>query len=920
MIRFRSLHGTAFILLGFLVLSLFGCMTRMKLNETARYRLYENVNLSNKNFGTWTKTDVDIPQGAIIAVMAKGEIRRRKGGQPYRTLRFRVGEDGREMHIVSGTDSKNPSNLNVAACEDAGFLYLGVSTWRRNKVTKTGEIKVRIMIWEKDHQDQIESDLLGLIRAHPKDQQFQDLIAYMARCLGNIGEYQKVQDLYKMMKENPKIEWDRVFPMVLLVLSNFERSLGRNDRAKAYLEESLQSARRYGNRGLESTILSNLAIAGSKQEKYEEANLLFEQSLKIAMEINKPRVIGECLWKMGQNLLRMNKPSEAVEHFEKSLEQFNRRDWDLLQRWVWLNLGEAYIRINKNKEAQKSFESAIEVALKAGDPQPRWRAHQWLGRIAEREGDEQTAFEQYARAITIIEAMRAKYTDPGLKALFMTDKFRLYDRMIRLLYKMKRAPEALHYLERAKARMMLDMLSEKGFSSKNKEENELLIQERLLRKRIDEVLIEREWIALDGPQELEEEVEEVQGQEKPISELERLQTQHRAVLEQIEQRNPELASLITINPLKAKEIQMLLDGETALLEYFLGVEGRFVFLVTRKKVLAVPLEVDSEELFEKIKDFRARAVDNITLDRLIQKTYEAPLSDLYQILIQPVEEEIAGKKNLVIVPHGMLHYIPFQALLSRKGKYLIESFAMSYLPSASVLSYARTKNKGNRMDLFAAGNPATGLSPLPGSEVEVREVSVLFDKRLVLTGQQATKVSVKSQSPLYDMILLSTHAEMIESDPLNSNLRFTPSEKDDGRLRVNEIFDMEIKASLVTLSACETALVRGEAGNFPQGDDLVGLSRAFIHAGAPSVVASLWDVSDDSTVELMKAFYRNLKTMSKSEALRNAQLDLMGSNIRFHVERGSGGITQSTNYQPHMSVNCSHPFFWAPFILIGDWR
>jgi CHAT domain-containing protein len=143
---------------------------------------------------------------------------------------------------------------------------------------------------------------------------------------------------------------------------------------------------------------------------------------------------------------------------------------------------------------------------------------------------------------------------------------------------------------------------------------------------------------------------------------------------------------------------------------------------------------------------------------------------------------------------------------------------------------------------------------------------------------------------------LATHGEIIESNPLRSNLRFTPSENDDGRLTVSEVFDIQIKANLVTLSACETALVKGEEGDFPQGDDLVGLSRAFIHAGAPSVVASLWKVSDESTVEFMRVFYRSLRSMSKSEALQSAQLDLMKSRT------------------------CFHPFFWAPFILMGDWR
>jgi CHAT domain-containing protein len=246
----------------------------------------------------------------------------------------------------------------------------------------------------------------------------------------------------------------------------------------------------------------------------------------------------------------------------------------------------------------------------------------------------------------------------------------------------------------------------------------------------------------------------------------------------------------------------------------------------------------------------------------------------------------------------MLHYLPFQALRDPEGKYLIESYTVSYLPSASVLKYAREKNRGNHADLFAVANPLTDLAPLPAAEVEAREVSALFDRKQVLLGPGATKTKFKSEGPRYDLLLFSTHGEMIESDPLKSNLRFTPTQQDDGKLTVSEIFDMEVKANLVTLSACETGLARGTKGGFPQGDDLVGLSRAFIHAGASSVVASLWKVSDDSTVEMMRSFYRNLRTMPKAEALRQAQLGLAKSNV----------------------MASSHPYFWAPFILVGDWQ
>ena len=926
--RFFQPFMASFVPFLFMVFFLAGCMPRMTVKETAHYKLYENIVLmASTNFGIWTKTEIQIPKGAIVAVMAKGEVWDTRNPnewhyQPHQCLRFKVGEDNREMHLSSGIDKKDPYNLNVLPSGNGGFLYLGMGTWWRNRdpKTKMGKITARAIVWEKDRQDQIESDLLKLIRDHPKDPQFRFLVAFMANCLGPIGEYQKVQNLYKMMKENPDLDWSKVYPVVLNHLSDLERMLGRNESAKAHLEESLKGVRRYGNKYEESMVLQRLGRVASNQKKYEEANQLLEQALEIAITIKNPYVIGTCLSNMGVNLLKMNKPSEAIEHFERALEQYRRSDVYVSQRWSYLYLGEAYSRVNKNMEAKKSFESAIELASRASDPQTQWSAHQWLGRMAEKEGDNQVAFGHYVEAIKTVESLRAKYTDPELKALFMKDKFRLYERMIQLLYKMQRSPEALHYLERARARLMLDMLAEKTLSSTHQEENELLLRERALRRRMEEFSIGQERMGIESPQDSEEGMLDRQELKMTSSEFERLQAQHRSILEKIEKINPELASLVSINPLKANEIQALLDDNTILIEYFIGIENRFIFFVTKEKVLAMPLEIDSKKLFQKVREFRVRAVEGITLDRLFSKAYERPLSDLYEILIQPIEKEIFGKKNLIIVPHGMLHYLPFQALLSREGKYLIESFTISYLPSATVLKYARVKNKGNRKDLFAVGNPATGLAPLPAAELEVKEVSAIFEKRLVLIGQQATKTSVKSQGSRYDLMLLSTHGEMIESSPLKSNLRFTPSERDNGRLTVSEIFDMEIKANLVTLSACETALVKGEAGDFPQGDDLVGLSRAFIHAGAPSVVASLWKVSDDSTVQLMKTFYQNLRSMPKAEALRKAQMDLMKSTVRFTVTRAGGGMIPPTQKESEEVMECSHPFFWAPFILLGDWR
>ena len=219
----------------------------------------------------------------------------------------------------------------------------------------------------------------------------------------------------------------------------------------------------------------------------------------------------------------------------------------------------------------------------------------------------------------------------------------------------------------------------------------------------------------------------------------------------------------------------------------------------------------SKELAEKVKEFRKDTEEGLTVKALTSKDYEKPLTDLYQILIKPVEQELAGKKHLVVVPHGMLHYLPFQALRSPEGQYLIESHTVSYLPSASVLKYAREKNRGNHEDLLAVANPKTDLSPLPAAELEAREVSALFNRKQVLLGQGATETKFKSEGPRYDMLLFSTHGEMIESAPLESNLRFTPTPQDDGKLTVSEIFDMEVKLPAVPL---QMPLGAGRGGRF----------------------------------------------------------------------------------------------------------
>lgn len=208
------------------------------------------------------------------------------------------------------------------------------------------------------------------------------------------------------------------------------------------------------------------------------------------------------------------------------------------------------------------------------------------------------------------------------------------------------------------------------------------------------------------------------------------------------------------------------------------------------------------------------------------------------------------------------------------------------------------------------------------AELEAKEIRGLYPQSTVLLKKEATEEKAKAFSPQNDIIHFATHAELSEEDPLSSAVLLAKDDKEDGRLEVREIFGMDLKAGLVVLSACETGL-----GKLSSGDELVGLTRAFIYAGTPSVVASLWKVEDSSTAQLMASFYRNLKTMSKVEALRQAQLELIKGQASSDLlaRRGVGGIgklgevphTKPTSAES-LTVSTSHPYFWAPFILVGD--
>jgi CHAT domain-containing protein len=263
---------------------------------------------------------------------------------------------------------------------------------------------------------------------------------------------------------------------------------------------------------------------------------------------------------------------------------------------------------------------------------------------------------------------------------------------------------------------------------------------------------------------------------------------------------------------------------------------------------------------------------------------------LYAELIQPLE--LKDVESLVIIPHGTLHYLPFQALRGQMA-YLIEERAISYMPSTAVLDYLFGNKGGARRSILALGNPDLG-SPrlaLPGAEREVAQIKALFPEAEVFTGREASKDRFVGRAPESDVVHLGAHADLDEIDPLYSTIRLAGGDGLTGDLEAHEIYEMNLsRVGLATLSACSTGL-----GKVSRGDELWGFTRTFFAAGSRGVLVSLWAVEDRATALLMEKFYARLRGSDLQKSLRDAQVDIL-KDARF-----------------------AHPFYWASFNLVGAW-
>lgn len=517
------------------------------------------------------------------------------------------------------------------------------------------------------------------------------------------------------------------------------------------------------------------------------------------------------------------------------------------------------------------------------------RDYYWIilferGRISEMEGNTAEAFLYYSKTVDVIEETRSTLSIEANKIGYAGDKQKVYYATISLLFREGKYQEALEYVERGKARALVDMLASKKTFSGSKNDADKLAT---LIKELDEA--EKKSISLAY-------------EKAPESNSTAVRSLTMAKRAEIDQTSKEIASLVSVKSVSIRDIQALLPSDETLVEYYYDGDTLYAFIMTQGSVKGVKL--DSRRLNDHVMAFRKNMMDTLDQTRSITIKNVNPdgvadkssafraLRDsgrsLYEEIFKPLEPMITTK-NVTIVPHGALHYVPFSALITDKD-YLLDTYAIRVLPSSSVLQFLQTKRGGQIGDLIVFGNPDLNdpKLDLPFAQSEALAITKGNPKAKVLLRKEASKTAVKKFGDQFRYVHFACHGIFNADKPLESGLLLSKDNQTDGMLTVNELYDMRLNADLVTLSACETAL-----GKVSSGDDVVGFTRGFLYAGTNSIVSSLWEVNDEATSILMQEFYKNLKVMEdKRAALRLAQLK----------------VKDTYN---------SHPYFWAAFQLTG---
>lgn len=505
-------------------------------------------------------------------------------------------------------------------------------------------------------------------------------------------------------------------------------------------------------------------------------------------------------------------------------------------------------------------------------PDVRWTLFEGRGLTSRAAGNHAAAAVWLRRAVAEIEGVSGTLSLPERRSAYRADKWRVYAQLALTEQMRGRTAAAFEISERLRARETAAVIERAGALPPSGLPPELTRQEVELRRRIGELtralegtvprpILLRGWDAGAGRAPVREALAHAQGEYA------------RLLAEGKERGGGEWPE----PPVRGwREVADRLAPQAALIEYLVSDSGVVGFVVTRDTLVGFQVPADRHELARLVEFARGTLTSAALSQAAAAESWRAPLRRLYHLLIAPAERQglLRGRTHLVLVPHAELHYLPFAALIDQ-DRFLVEGFTLTYAPSASLwLSLGERRGRPQSQALLAL---APRPHALPASREEVAAAQRLGGRgSRTLLGVRASEEAFVREAPQYGTVHVASFGVLNKHNPLFSFVELAPGGGLDGRLEVHEVLRMRLAADLIVLSACQTALGSGAIADIPPGDDWVGFTRAFLQAGAASVLATLWSVGDAASARLMEEFYRATgRGGSPADALAGAQRVLL---------------------------------------------
>lgn len=905
-------------------------------HAAAQMAFDEGAKLTMQQTARGKRAAIEKFQSALPSLVAAGDDYRRAltylsiGAAYFALNEFRTAQRYFEETRTLAINLKDPR------------LQANVETWMGGTLEILGDVTKAL-----EHQQQA----LKLARENGPRLAEGNALSNIGKIYNDLGDWQKALEYYQQAL--PVFQSLKLIQNQAITINNigiaYSQS-GEQEKALNYLQQGLPLLRLVKNRNSEAYTLLNIGRVYRRLGQFDKAFDYYSQAQAIQRETGNSAQSGETLDEIGVAYAADGQYEKALDYHRQSLELQRATGNIRREALVLTNLGQAYNALNQPDKAREQFASALTVFQNIGDLASAAMALEGIARAEQKRGNLTGAQTYIETSLTFRETVRSRSGSLELRASYRATIERAYEFYIDLLMQQHaRNPgpgfdaQALKASERGRARSLLEQLSEARID---------------IRQGVDPALIEREADdarVLNAKAQRAMQLKARHGSNEEIvtlnRELSALEDDYQQVQAAIRKSSPQYSALTQPQPLDLKGIQQQLDADTVLLHYALGEERSYVWAVTQNGLQAyvLPKRADVEALAREVYDsLVARSVIK-SLETARQRrtriaqsdaNFEQAAARLSKLILSPASAQLT-RKRLVVIADGALQYVPFAALTVSTGPYrpLVFDHELVSLPSASAFAVQRQNLKGRPVapksvavvaDPVFSTNDARlkGTTPAPvATEPTATRIiehlqgtakGQLSIPRLPFTRWEADQIlavapagasfkavdfnanrSIATGGELskYRYVHFATHGYL---DTSRSNLSaivlslFDENGKpQDGFLRAHDIYNLKLPAELVVLSACETGL-----GKDVTGEGLEGLTRGFMYAGARRVIVSLWNVNDKATAALMQRLYAGMLRSGKTPAaaLRAAQIEML----------------RTRQWQS--------PYFWAPFVMQGEWK